>query len=390
MDKDNYTSLLKDLVENYSNTEDINDLSGVLDIIEHIVIDNNISLYDLKDLKNEENLIVQTLLEERDFLHDFKLIVRECNYTNTYKMAWAKALVEISIELSSKISPFEIVEITLEDIAKKYLKYYWNQTIFFDMIQGANPGQATIITITKNLIDIYFNHVQTKLPIVYEKADEVLEGILIKDYNQTIKDIVRVLKQDVSYRFLRFDGDEYTNIYQYKKSDNSLYMYGANIKALATHYQDIFDLINYRWGMMLENFNSSPRINKKVKIMDEREIKRSNLNKFHKFLDLENPHHHCFICNCEIDKKDLSVDHVIPWTYLYSDDLWNLVYVCRSCNSSKSNRIPNKKEIDKLKHRNEELLKKIEETHSHLKVYDELKLAINKDYVNKFWIGSKS
>ena len=28
-----------------------------------------------------------------------------------------------------------------------------------------------------------------------------------------------------------------------------------------------------------------------------------------------------------LNDKEIEVDHVIPWSYLYSDDLWNLVYV---------------------------------------------------------------
>jgi len=385
-----YSLLLKEMVERYNESDDINDLSGLLDIVEHIIVEKDMKLEDLRLLNNEQHLIFQTLLDERDFLYDFKRIVRECSYTNTYKMAWAKALVEISIERSYKVSPFELVEISLEDIAKKYLKYYWNQTIFFDLIQGANPEQASILTITKDLIEKYYLHQNSRLPIIYEKADRVLESDLLMQYNQTIKDLSKVLKKDVSYRFIYFDSHTYTNIYHYQKNDNVLFMYGTNLKLLASHAQDIFDLINYRWGMMLENFNSSPRINKKVKIMDEREIKRSSLTKFKVILDLENPHHQCLICNCEIEDKDLSIDHVIPWTYLYSDDIWNLVYACRSCNSSKSNRIPSKKEVDKLKHRNLVLLEKMEDSHKKLKVYEDLKLAINKDYVNKFWIGSKS
>ena len=75
---------------------------------------------------------------------------------------------------------------------------------------------------------------------------------------------------------------------------------------------------------------------------------------------------------------------------MYSDDLWNLVYVCRNCNSSKSNRIPSESEIKKLKDRNKILLSKMADQQINNKIYDELKLAIEKDYVNKFWIGSKN
>ena len=54
------------------------------------------------------------------------------------------------------------------------------------------------------------------------------------------------------------------------------------------------------------------------------------------------------IDNYALNDNDLSIDHVIPWSYLFSDDLWNLVYVKKSENSSKSNRIPPEEMIIKL------------------------------------------
>lgn len=155
--------------------------------------------------------------------------------------------------------------------------------------------------------------------------------------------------------------------------------------------QDLFDLINYRWGLILESFNSSPKINKKVKIMDEREIKRSSLNGYKRYLDIENPKHECFICGKEINDDELSIDHVIPWSHLYSDDIWNLVYVHKGCNSSKSNRIPSGSSIDKLKLRNRKLYKiwansKLIKKN---KQFDNLELCIEHDYGEKFYVGCK-
>ena len=60
---------------------------------------------------------------ENNFYKLFKKIIRECNYTNTYKMAWAKALVEIAIENKDNKN---VISIKLETIANKVLKYYWN------------------------------------------------------------------------------------------------------------------------------------------------------------------------------------------------------------------------------------------------------------------------
>lgn len=99
----------------------------------------------------------------------FKQIIKECNYDNTYKMAWAKSLVELSGEcdLSQKI-----IEIRLYKISEKFLKYYWNQTIFFDLRQGSNPVKIpTIVSFTKDLINHYFEVNNTNNPILFEKVD---------------------------------------------------------------------------------------------------------------------------------------------------------------------------------------------------------------------------
>ena len=74
---------------------------------------------------------------------------------------------------------------------------------------------------------------------------------------------------------------------------------------------------------------------------------------------------------------------------MYSDDLWNLVYVCQHCNSIKSNVIPSKNHIERLKERNNKLLCSLENNNIANKVTEELKMAIEKDYVNKFWTGCK-
>lgn len=39
--------------------------------------------------------------------------------------------------------------------------------------------------------------------------------------------------------------------------------------------------------------------------------------------------------------RGLSIDHFVPWSYVASDELWNLVPTIRGVNSSKSNHLPN-------------------------------------------------
>ena len=130
--------------------------------------------------------------------------------------------------------------------------------------------------------------------------------------------------------------------------------------------------------------------------MDEEGLERSNsqLKKFDEYLDAENHDHICFICHKKISEGELSRDHVIPWSFMCSDDLWNLVYVHKSCNSKKSDRTPSAKAIDDLKVRNkrlQELLHKMCEEQG-VKLdsnIEKLDLAIEKDYVEQFYLACK-
>jgi hypothetical protein len=67
-----------------------------------------------------------------NYIKDFLSLIRKCSVDNTYKMAWEKALIELATE-----NP-QLNTIALQDIAKKIFKYYWNQTIYFDLVQGSN------------------------------------------------------------------------------------------------------------------------------------------------------------------------------------------------------------------------------------------------------------
>ena len=240
------------------------------------------------------------------------------------------------------------------------------------------------------MIEAYYENVGNRKPELFERAESNLPK---KEYETALRKTTSTLKKDVSYRFLNLNGKK-LDVYRYNKGDSNLWISTGLLQELRDNERDLYDLINYRWGMILETFNSSPRINKKVKIMDERVIKRKPLTKYKQWLDIENPTHVCFLCGQEITDKELSIDHVIPWSYMYSDDLWNLVYVHRSCNSSKSNVVPSEEGIAKLKERNKRLLddfikEHISEKKALPKEIGSLEIAIENDYVDKFYTGCK-
>ncbi len=42
----------------------------------------------------------------------------------------------------------------------------------------------------------------------------------------------------------------------------------------------------------------------------------------------------------QLDSKDISIDHFVPWSFVAHDELWNLHPTTKSINSSKSNHLP--------------------------------------------------
>src|SRR5574344_744609 len=134
---------------------------------------------------------------ESQCLADFKLLIREADYDNTYKMAWAKAIVELSI--AHKEDAVDILPITIREIAPLMIKYYWNQTIFFDLIQGSNLQKPPkLLQYTKELIQIFYSLQGSYQPQVFEKAVLLLQSKAEATYEKTIAKEVAAIKKRTS------------------------------------------------------------------------------------------------------------------------------------------------------------------------------------------------
>ena len=44
--------------------------------------------------------------------------------------------------------------------------------------------------------------------------------------------------------------------------------------------------------------------------------------------------------NGELNEKDISIDHFVPWSYVANDEIWNLHPTTKRINSAKSNNLP--------------------------------------------------
>jgi 5-methylcytosine-specific restriction endonuclease McrA len=329
------------------------------------------------------------------FLNNFRKAITQGKNENTYKMCWAKSLLEIS--LNSRGSGTGTVRIPFEDISKCFIKYYWDHEIYFKLKQSQNPNKRLeFLQMVEDLIERYFKEVKNREPVFFIRAEsKLLEHPLRERYLKMVKKGISVLKKDVSYKF-PVVGGEPLDLYDYTKGDIEIKIKAEYLKALRENSETLSDVIYFRWAQILENWNYSPKIAQKVKVITtegQEEVKRrKNLNWAHPLLELYNPGKKCFLCPSKILEK-MDIHHVLPYSFMFSDDLWNLVFTHKDCNIAKSNSIPTKKEIDSLKGRNKKLLEILQKRRDkgtqiiakEKKIQLEMEVAYEHGYVDKFY-----
>ena len=127
-------------------------------------------------------------------------------------------------------------------------------------------------------------------------------------------------------------------------------------------YQSILEhAINYMLTRYLEEINPYfPQVAKAVLV----EIPRGSLRPKEKVeynkLYRESGVFECFYCHCkkQVKSGEPARDHVIPFDFVLNDELYNSVPSCKSCNSTKSNKLPDSKIFDDVIERNKMITNK--------------------------------
>ena len=317
------------------------------------------------------------------YILDWLRIIEEMKNDNTYKTAWGRAVIECVY-----INQYEVINgnqaiIRQEDIANKMIKYFWNQTFFFNLSQGKNP---VILQIVKKMIAEYKENVTT-YPKSWDQA-EVYFLLNHKKYDSYISKILSNARTNVCPRFKKVS-NENLEIYDIDDKNKLLIFNNYNVETLKEYAFVLSKLLNFKWAQLLERFNNVPKINKKISDSTAKKIKRSSLSKYKEIL-LKYYHGDIirdFYTNEPVDKSDIHIDHVLPWSFVYSDDLWNLVITSPKTNLQKGNTPPKPDYIEKLKERNNRLICVID--NEDIKYKNAVKNAIDDSTIDKLYINLK-
>lgn len=325
------------------------------------------------------------MIEARaDFLYHFNSIITKGRKDNTYKFALARFLIEYSYQLDDQYIESNILSnkteaISFDAIARVFLKYYWHQICKYKIRQNFNTEKLPLIV---QIINEIFG-----TQYIPESFDSMPKDKIVTSERM----IEKKCFQEVIPRFQNIPEGIKVNAKKvfYDYDNQAIFVKPLALKFFKDNYSLLFKAILFEWAKFLEKINLGlPMIISKLETSSR---SRKSLEKF-KIILLQY-FDRCFYCNnlLSIEQRELiHVDHFIPWSYIFEDELWNLVLSCGSCNLKKHSSLPVEAFMDKLISRSQiysesiELLKK---SLLRLSSENEFEKVIRRYYQNCFDYG---
>ncbi|WBL16886.1 HNH endonuclease [Sutcliffiella sp. NC1] len=263
--------------------------------------------------------------------------------SSTYKFALIKSLIENLYLVNDDF------ELTYDQIAYSFTKIYWNLVVQHDLIQhNNNPKKnARVATLMKE----YQQQYSIPSEFIWDKIDTNIQIKLVRKVKSIMKEnVFGALYGDTRGKFYAFDHRQ-----EYFKINPAVHAFMLNYQRL------IVNLTNYHMAAMIETLNEVPSINYLLGKV-ESIARRSSLSSFENIL-LNYFEAKCFYCEKPLTgaKRETHVDHFIPWSFVQSDNIWNLVLSCNRCNISKSDKLPEKQYLEFIIDRNNVLTEKKED-----------------------------
>lgn len=285
--------------------------------------------------------------------------------SSTYKYALIKALIENLYQID------EDFKVTYDQLAYTFTKVYWNLIIHHKLINQNSGKTARVVSFIKE------EQSKHSIPseMIFDKIPDSLQLKLVSKIKATMKiNVFGALYGDTRGEFYAFD------------HKTELLRFNPAFHAFMLNYQRLItNLTNYHMAAMIEQLNEVPSINYLLGKV-ESIAKRSSLRPFEDIL-LSHFSAQCFYCNKTLtrQKRETHVDHFIPWSFVQSDHIWNLVLACNKCNSSKSDKLPERSYLEEIIERNEQLIHpiKTDQLNKQMQNYSPKKLIMLYDYSMK-------
>jgi 5-methylcytosine-specific restriction endonuclease McrA len=268
---------------------------------------------------------------EEDFVYYFNAILTKGKKDNTYKFALARSLIDYCYkkdisDLKKKVVKNESELIEFQTLSKDFLKYYWHQILKYKIKQNFNSEKPPlVVNIIKNIFEKNYNPKDTFRDVEMHQKDSI---ILAENK------IAKVCFREVIPKFHNIpNGNDKSNEIFYEQRKNSISVKPQAMLFFRENYVLLYKTVILEWSKFLEKINRGlPMLISKI---ETDEIRRSSPEIPYKIL--RKHFNTCFYCKNSLstERKNVHVDHFIPWSYVFENEIWNLVLACEGCNNDK-------------------------------------------------------
>ena len=287
--------------------------------------------------------------EEEDMKRVFAAIITQGDKDNTYKFALAKTILDFCRYKSSYNIPYKY-------LAAKFFEHYWYQEYKFKMKQDfKKESSPKVIKVIRNVFG-------ENPPADFKLLDK---NDILTAKGEILKEVFGHDRRKTSLVVPRFqnipgdDGDtlEYGIFYNHNDDKQMICLRPEAFDFFKRNHAILTKAVIAEWAKFLEKINDSlPYLVSKIEVPNR---KREPLTKYSKMYRSHTDC--CFYCGTCLEKGSIDVDHFIPWSYIFSNEPWNLVLTCKPCNQKKSDYLPDEEFKASLINRNKRYYSTIKE-----------------------------
>ncbi len=264
-----------------------------------------------------------------------------CHKRTTYKFGLIKAIIDClySTELTARG-----MELSYEMIFAKFAENYWNLVAKYEISQIVATSRSDTSKIEQLIYDVRDRHPALTVIDFENLSDSDKELLVLQAKKECCKNVMGALYQD-------FRGE----LYGFNNKEERIWLHLCAYNFLMKYKLEIEQMNYYAWARFLDKINQK---NPPVQLIDKLKLstpRRKNLNIYRNILRQEFESCNCFYCGSKLTAR-AHVDHVIPWSFVQSDHLWNFVLACPNCNREKTNLLPSKQKLVDVTKRNLEML----------------------------------
>lgn len=292
-----------------------------------------------------------------------------CKKTNTYKFALIKSICDQIYDLAETDNGYYL---TYDEMFAKFTENYWNLVLKYGIRQMTYNGKSRYSKVERIILSACKTYdIPAEAP--FQSVNEVQRIKIVKEVSKECRNCV------IGALYNDFDG----NLYSFSRTDNCIVISKGAYAFISKSKAGIEKMNYYSWAKFLEKTNDEYILTHLLDRLDLATPQRKDLSVYREVLYKEFQEDRCFYCGRKISKS-AHVDHFIPWSFIKTDNLWNFVLACSTCNKKKSNRLVGIEYIKKIDDRN----KVMQETRD----LPFVKRELNNYYtglIDKIWLYAK-